>query len=294
MRYPNSNTPIKWTKENILEQIREKSVNGYCKSSDVGMALTEMAKRLFGSFKTAVELSGNKRWADRPKEKHTHCTVHDCKNPVRSALAKYCELHYGRIRRNGHLDRLDGLAIPNETGKCFYCKTQLGFHKKYCNRKCFIRHGRNSLSVKPCKWCSKPFNAIDYGKGSNRVCCSDECRRLANRAGEKLLRASNKEHYAIRERTAEYKRKARKLAVAYEDIDRLKVFERDNFICMLCKGSIDINLKWPDRYSPTLDHIKPLSKGGSHTYSNVQSAHLTCNCSKGNKSNNPHEALHMI
>jgi 5-methylcytosine-specific restriction endonuclease McrA len=30
--------------------------------------------------------------------------------------------------------------------------------------------------------------------------------------------------------------------------------------------------------APTLDHIVPLSKGGSHTYDNLQCACFRCNC----------------
>lgn len=34
------------------------------------------------------------------------CTAEGCTTKVRSAQADYCEMHYGRIRRNGHLDRV--------------------------------------------------------------------------------------------------------------------------------------------------------------------------------------------
>lgn len=34
-------------------------------------------------------------------------------------------------------------------------------------------------------------------------------------------------------------------------------------------------------YYPTIDHIIPLSKGGLHSWNNIQLAHLSCNSSKG-------------
>lgn len=33
----------------------------------------------------------------------------------------------------------------------------------------------------------------------------------------------------------------------------------------------------------TIDHIIPLSKGGTHTYNNVQLAHYICNSKKSDK-----------
>jgi 5-methylcytosine-specific restriction endonuclease McrA len=48
----------------------------------------------------------------------------------------------------------------------------------------------------------------------------------------------------------------------------------------LCDLPIDRSLKHPHAMSPVIDHIKPLSKGGSHTYTNVQAAHMRCNSSK--------------
>lgn len=35
--------------------------------------------------------------------------------------------------------------------------------------------------------------------------------------------------------------------------------------------------------SPSIDHVIPLSRGGAHAMGNVQSAHLRCNSSKGDK-----------
>lgn len=42
------------------------------------------------------------------------------------------------------------------------------------------------------------------------------------------------------------------------------------------------NLAWSGDY-PSVDHVIPLSKGGTHTWDNVKLAHKRCNSKKGNK-----------
>jgi 5-methylcytosine-specific restriction endonuclease McrA len=276
-------TPAKqaWTKERIVELIQAKAVDGYCKSTDVGMSCTTMARRLFGSFKNALIESGVKLWSDRPKP--AHCNVDGCDSPIRSSRSEYCELHYYRLRRNGTLTNKDGSDYINPSMHCVYCNKPTNIHTKYCSQSCNIRHLRQSPIVKQCSYCKASFDPRTYGKGSKANCCSKECLRLFDRQKAKEYRLADPERYKHRERAAEYKRKSLKRAVAYEDIDRALVFARDNYICQLCFEPVDMQAKWPDRFFATLDHIKPLSKGGSHTYSNVQTAHLKCNCINGNR-----------
>ncbi|MFH9574193.1 HNH endonuclease [Streptomyces sp. NPDC017454] len=63
----------------------------------------------------------------------------------------------------------------------------------------------------------------------------------------------------------------------------LDVHTRDRWSCQLCGSSIDQTIAWPHPKSPSIDHIIPLSRGGAHALSNVQSAHLGCNSSKGDR-----------
>ena len=61
---------------------------------------------------------------------------------------------------------------------------------------------------------------------------------------------------------------------------------RDKGICQICGKPVnmaDIKSGHIGRHYPTLDHIIPLSKGGSHTWDNVQLAHMGCNAGKGDK-----------
>lgn len=54
---------------------------------------------------------------------------------------------------------------------------------------------------------------------------------------------------------------------------RAAVMERDNGVCQAC-GSTE---------NPTLDHIKPFSRGGRHTPQNLRVLCLSCNSSKHNR-----------
>lgn len=55
-------------------------------------------------------------------------------------------------------------------------------------------------------------------------------------------------------------------------------------ICALCGQPVDKSLKYPDPWSPVIDHIVPVSKGGHPSDpSNLQLAHAYCNRLKGSK-----------
>lgn len=58
--------------------------------------------------------------------------------------------------------------------------------------------------------------------------------------------------------------------------NRLKVFERDGYKCKYCAKQLT-------RFSATLDHIQPVSKGGTNTMDNLVTACLHCNSSRGNR-----------
>ena len=67
-----------------------------------------------------------------------------------------------------------------------------------------------------------------------------------------------------------------------DKVEPLAIFERDKWICQICFKPI--NPKSIDPYDPqrvTVDHRLPIALGGSHTWTNLQAAHLSCNTSKG-------------
>jgi 5-methylcytosine-specific restriction endonuclease McrA len=55
-------------------------------------------------------------------------------------------------------------------------------------------------------------------------------------------------------------------------------------ICAICGGPVDKTLKAPDPWSPVVDHIIPVSKGGDPAgEDNLQLAHRKCNREKSDK-----------
>ena len=90
-------------------------------------------------------------------------------------------------------------------------------------------------------------------------------------------RERHPEHERARMRAVQAERQARKLEQFVERVDALVVLERDDGVCGICGGDVD-----PFEFH--VDHIVPLSRGGEHSYANVQAAHPFCNVSKGARS----------
>lgn len=72
------------------------------------------------------------------------------------------------------------------------------------------------------------------------------------------------------------KRRGSKNHPGAELISRRDIYERDEATCGICGGHVE----WEDFH---MDHVVPLSKGGTHTVDNVQCAHSRCNQRKYNK-----------
>ncbi len=77
--------------------------------------------------------------------------------------------------------------------------------------------------------------------------------------------------------------RALKWGARHEPIDKIKVFERDGWVCQICYEPVDRRAKWPHPRSASLDHIIPFAAGGDHTYDNVQCSHWECNGRKHSK-----------
>lgn len=75
---------------------------------------------------------------------------------------------------------------------------------------------------------------------------------------------------------------AGKAEAAFDKAKKIIYASQSN--CAICGRAVDFNKRFPDPWSPTLDHIIPVSKGGDPaSLENLQLAHLQCNRIKGTK-----------
>lgn len=93
-------------------------------------------------------------------------------------------------------------------------------------------------------------------------------------------------------KTKEHRRRMRLANVTIDkDITVEGLFRRDKGICYICGGKCDYEdytvrdgIFIAGDWYPSIDHVKPISKGGLHRWDNVRLAHRHCNTLKGAKS----------
>ena len=132
-----------------------------------------------------------------------------------------------------------------------------------------------------CNCCGENY----FARYKTSLYCSEKCKRKAKRIRRKDRNPGYKHNKNKRfRRERDYISRAKKYGCKYEHGITIKaVFKRDNGICNICGEPCDINDKtYGDfgPYYPSVDHVIPLSKGGSHTWDNVQLAHMICNSYK--------------
>lgn len=81
-------------------------------------------------------------------------------------------------------------------------------------------------------------------------------------------------------KAASKRRRAKKAGAVTVIFSDSEIYERDDWRCQLCGRKTDRRKKSPHPRSPSIDHIIPISKGGSHTPGNCQCACLLCNATK--------------
>ncbi len=130
--------------------------------------------------------------------------------------------------------------------------------------KSFWSQNFKQTSMKICAWCGDIF----VGAGS---CCSEACRKSR----------ANHQH----------DRRLERAKAIDNSITLKKLYKRDNGVCWLCGGRCDYkdHTRTSEGYFvvgkmyPSIDHVLPLAKGGSHTWQNVRLAHFYCNTLKRDK-----------
>lgn len=205
----------------------------------------------------------------------------------------------------------------NESTTCPQCSTVFTTshdRKKFCSTSCAYQARTapkfSNVRFPYCLECSTAFRA----HRSDETRCSDECKRVhALRTGRRdylLYYAPIEPHDSIcidcaavftqkhgatrrcgsctrlqfnaRHRDYEHRRRANMQSNGPVDrINSLKVYARDNWQCHLCGQAVPADAHYLDPHAPTLDHVIPLARGGTHTLANVKLAHRACNTLKG-------------
>lgn len=202
---------------------------------------------------------------------------------------------------------------------CDLCgKAYQGHNRKYCGGECRQKahHERLKMTTveRICKVCEMEFRT---SKWKRSVCCSTECanawraRRQADwpvvegecmRCKEPFRR---RVHYVKvevqsrycstqclkRDQQAANLRGCRKRG--RKDLRPLlsTIGARDGWVCQLCGEPVDARIIAPDKRCASIDHIIPLSRGGTNDAVNLQLAHYGCNSRKGNRSNHMEGAV---
>ena len=121
---------------------------------------------------------------------------------------------------------------------------------------------------KPCPMCGV---AVGYSFGRPKTFCSSSCAEKTE-AAKSLKRAHKQRRIAVERGCKEAR-----------SLDPIKVFDRDGWQCQICGVRTPKKLRGSmHKHAPELDHVVAISKGGPHTWANVQCSCRSCNGAKSN------------
>lgn len=174
---------------------------------------------------------------------------------IKENIGAFCLVQWHKCEKCGREQYLKNRQI--EGVKCIRCQRTKFF--------------TGTLLVKDatCPKCGVVHNA----KFVNVMCAP--CAKVAQSEAKRVARRAK----GGRERSL--LDRAKRHGVYIESVNKRKVYERDKHRCYVCNTKVVMC----DDYQPnqaTLDHIIPLSKGGSHTYDNVRTCCHRCNSNKAN------------
>lgn len=169
------------------------------------------------------------------------------------------------------------------------CKKCAKERDRAAQRRWQSEHYVRVIVHRECVECGASYDAPGRDTKSSRC---PECRpkRRAQKVAEwaeahpdKVYRAKRKWHEANREHVkwVKHSRRVLERGGSSERFTRQQVFDRDGWVCQICGERLRTDVNPLDNAAPTIDHIVPVARGGSHTLDNVQAACFGCNRSKG-------------
>ena len=201
-----------------------------------------------------------------------------------SRQSRYRQSEQGKLIYQSNLDLIKIINKRNSLSRranrkkvCKVCRSMFdGFNPRlvFCSEICDWLDGLTVTQVKPCEECGLE------GLWKQKF-CSAKCQKISYKRTDTYAFQRR-----VSSRRGDTKRRLRLSTQFIEDVDSLVMAERDNWVCHICSGQIDQSLKYPNRYSLSVDHVIPLSKGGTHGYDNCKSSHWICNVLKSDKVDN--------
>jgi len=245
------------------------------------------------------------------------CSIDGCGRPLRTR--GMCSRHYQRLQRGVPLEPKAPMACaqcgstlpPPPYGQVpsTYCSKSCQWRASYIRTQRQRRKDRRDAAraeiARTCPECSSEFTPAKsvaqvycsprckrraFADSKSRTCSEPDCDRphrakgLCNMHYKAALRADGRIKSPVwdeRRKANHAKRRAVLKGVDAERFEYREIFERDNWTCGICSEPVDPDMSWPDPMSVSLDHVVPISEGGSHTRDNAQCSHLACNVRKG-------------
>lgn len=170
--------------------------------------------------------------------------------------------------------RLNAEIRANTVRTCPVCDAtftpEKSLAKKYCSRKCLRKATKYSKS-RSCSVDGCDLPTMTRGK----------CAAHSHREGRDLGIRKDQPWNPRRKRNYQVRMGRLDGAKNGDPVMLKKLIARGDRTCPECGNEIDLTIGYPHPMYRTIDHKKPLAKGGTHTLSNCQLMHFQCNAAKG-------------
>jgi 5-methylcytosine-specific restriction endonuclease McrA len=190
---------------------------------------------------------------------------------------RYCSRQHSGMYLNSKKPK-----VPKIEKACVWCSeiyTTNQKHSKYCSVEC-SKAFNNDKRVKAtqAKHAANPRRFNYDCDRCGQLVMTDICIRKTylGRYCRNCSLVKRRERYRVK--TAKRQGVAKPARLSADAL-----IERDGNLCRLCNTEIDLALARNSRFGATIDHIVPLSLGGSDDIENMQLAHWICNIKKGNR-----------
>lgn len=251
--------------------------------------------------KTESCLFCNKKNQPRKGRRSLFC-CNDCRDEYNKPAPRFCQ-HCGKVNNHKYTNAIycskvcrvardtaqkklrnlkalknRGMIVAGELNICALKTCGIEFvvpysGQKYCSEKCRQNYGsRDAISTGEveasriyfgqCKYC-QAWKSTRAKTMINRLSCLD-CQKRRMKEND-----TRKNHS---------RRAAGDLVMTVQSLA-----ERDGTKCNICLKPVNMSKSGLDPLGPTIDHLLPVSKGGTNDSTNLALAHRRCNTARGNR-----------